>query len=363
MQLRPSEETLFYTCNFLYLCSGYYKYDKGYTPSFDGQDKFKGQVIHPQLWPTDLDYSGKKVVVIGSGATAVTLVPSMAEKVSHITMLQRSPTYIVGFPEKDVISNTLGKILPQKLNYDITRWKNVCLAISIFQLSQRQPKVMKKLINKYITYELGPDYDIDTHLTPDYNPWDERMCLAPDGDFFKALKSGKADIVTDHIDTFTEKGIRLKSGKELDADIIVTATGLNMVPLGDVKFTLDDVPLNLADKMVYKGVMLQDVPNLGFAMGYTNASWTLKADLASEYISRLLKHMSDNNHKQCIPNNNGVPVSDLPFFDLKAGYISRAKDIFPKQGITAPWKMNQNYLADIKSLRYSSLEKSDIVYS
>ena len=363
VQLRPSEEIVTFTCNFLYMCSGYYKYDEGYTPEFKGRENFKGDVIHPQLWPEDLDYTGKRVVVIGSGATAVTIVPAMAEKVSHITMLQRSPTYIIGFPEKDVISNTLGKILPQKLNYDITRWKNVCLAIAIFQLSKRRPLTVKKLIKKYITYELGSDYDIDKHLTPDYNPWDERMCLAPDADFFKALKGGKADIVTDHIDTFTEKGIRLKSGVELEADIIVTATGLNMVPLGEVKFTIDGTPLNIAEKMVYKGLMLQDVPNLAFAMGYTNASWTLKADLASEYMSRLLHHMSKNNYKQCTPNNTDVPMSDLPFFDLKAGYISRSKDIFPKQGVKAPWQMNQNYIVDIVSLRYSSLENSEIVYS
>lgn len=363
VQLRPSEEIVTFTCNFLYMCSGYYKYDEGYTPEFKGRENFKGDVIHPQLWPEDLDYTGKRVVVIGSGATAVTIVPAMAEKVSHITMLQRSPTYIIGFPEKDVISNTLGKILPQKLNYDITRWKNVCLAIAIFQLSKRRPQTVKKLIKKYITYELGSDYDIDKHLTPDYNPWDERMCLAPDADFFKALKGGKADIVTDHIDTFTEKGIRLKSGVELEADIIVTATGLNMVPLGEVKFTIDGTPLNIAEKMVYKGLMLQDVPNLAFAMGYTNASWTLKADLASEYMSRLLHHMSKNNYKQCTPNNTDVPMSDLPFFDLKAGYISRSKDIFPKQGVKAPWQMNQNYIVDIVSLRYSSLENSEIVYS
>ena len=281
-------ETVKITCNFLYMCQGYYSYRQGFSPEFEGLDQFKGQIVHPQQWPEDLDYAGKKVVVIGSGATAVTLVPAMAKEAGHIVMLQRSPTYVVSRPEKDALANRLRAVLPERWAYAITRWKNTTLGGMMYRRVRAEPEKAKAMIINMVRKELGPDYDVETHFTPRYNPWDQRLCLVPNADLFEAIRAGKASVVTDHIETFTEKGILLKSGQELEADIIVTATGLNLVVLGDMTFQVDGAPVAFNQTWTYKGMMYSGVPNLVSTFGYINASWTLRADLTSEYVCRVL---------------------------------------------------------------------------
>ncbi|HXG27935.1 MAG TPA: NAD(P)/FAD-dependent oxidoreductase [Nevskiales bacterium] len=359
----PAREIVRLTCNFLYLCSGYYRYDAGYTPDFPGVDRFGGRFIHPQHWPEDLDYRGKRVVVIGSGATAVTLVPAMAEQAAHVTMLQRTPTYIITLPAQDAIANFLRRILPARAAYALTRWKNVCLAMLVFVLSRRAPNLVKKLIRAGLRQQLGPKFDIDRHFKPPYNPWDQRLCLVPDADLFKALRSGKASVVTDHIESFTEKGIRLKSGQELAADIIVSATGLSLVALGGLQFSVDGQPVELPKTMGYKGMMLSGIPNMAFAVGYTNASWTLKADLTAEYVCRLLNYMDRHGYRQCTPRNTDPSVRPEPFIDFSSGYVLRAIDSFPKQGSRAPWRLYQNYFLDIFLLRFGSLRDDALEFA
>ncbi len=345
-----------FTCNFLFMCSGYYRYAAGYTPEFPGVERFKGRVVHPQHWPEDLDYANKRVVVIGSGATAVTLVPSMANTSAHVTMLQRSPTYIVSRPEEDSVANWLRRRFPAKIAYGLTRWKNVLLGMYFFQLCRRKPDQVKDFILKGVRQELGPDYDIATHFTPRYKPWDQRLCLVPDSDLFHAIKSGSAEVVTDTIETFTETGIKLASGRELAADVVVTATGLVMELLGGMEVEVDGCKIDFARTLNYKGMMFSDVPNLASAFGYTNASWTLKCDLTCNYVCRLLNFMDAKGYRQCTPRNRDAGMPAEPFLDFSSGYVQRAIDRLPKQGAKAPWKLHQNYALDIMSLKFGALQ-------
>jgi cation diffusion facilitator CzcD-associated flavoprotein CzcO len=349
-------ETVELTAGFLFTCTGYYKYDEPYTPDLPGLDTFKGQVIHPQLWSDDIDYKGKRVVVIGSGATAVTLVPAMAEDAAHVTMLQRSPSYVIAMPGRDPIADVLRKLLPSKVAYPLVRWKNVALATTFFQLSRRRPKLIRRLILKGVEQNLGSDYAIDPHFSPTYNPWDQRVCLVPDADLFRAIKKGHASMETDTIETFTDKGIRLASGKELEADIVVTATGLQLQALGGMDISVDGRDVVLNETLGYKGMMFSDVPNLAVAMGYTNASWTLKCDLTCEYVCRVLKHMDERGYAQVTPRNHDPDLETQPMIDLKSGYVERAIHLFPRQGLRKPWRLYQNYARDILMLRFGALE-------
>ena len=341
------------TCNFLMMCSGYYRYDQGYTPEFKGRDQFRGQVIHPQHWPQDLDYQGKKVVVIGSGATAMTLIPAMARDAAHVTMLQRSPTYVISMPDRDAVADLLRKYLPAGLAYSLTRIKNVSLSMLMYELSRRQPELVKTLLRAQLKRMLPDDFDIDTHFRPHYNPWDQRLCLVPNADLFRAIRRGDASVVTDHIDCFTDKGIRLKSGEELDADIIVTATGLDLVNLGGAGLTVDGRKVKVNEHYSYKAMMLDEVPNMISVIGYTNASWTLKADLTCEYAARLLNYMDKHGYDYAMPHHKVSEPEDEPLLDLSSGYVQRALDKFPKQGAKAPWRVYQNYVLDLLKMRYT----------
>ncbi len=354
-----TNETLHYTCNFLFMCSGYYSYKGGYTPEFCGQHRFVGPLVKPQQWPADLDYSGKHVVVIGSGATAITLVPAMAERAQHVTMLQRSPTYVVSRPDRDAIANTLRTLLPAKLAYGITRWKNTLLQQYIYNKSRSNPAMVKKQLLKRVRDTLGADYDVDKHFTPGYNPWDQRLCLIPDNDLFKALQSSKATVVTDHIETFTENGIKLRSGEELYADIIVAATGLQLVTLGEIDFVVDGKAIDFAKTWTYKGLCYSDVPNLASSFGYINASWTLRVDLSCEYVCRLLNHMSETGAVQCTPrlrpDDHDMP--ERPWIeDFSSGYMQRMMPMLPKQGDRAPWLNTQRYSADQQLFRKAPID-------
>jgi cation diffusion facilitator CzcD-associated flavoprotein CzcO len=354
-------ETAQLTSNFLLMCSGYYNYETPYQAHFEGRDRFRGQILHPQFWPEDLDYAGKKVVVIGSGATAVTIVPAMADRAAHVTMLQRTPTYIVALPGTDAVADRLRKFLPMKLVYGIVRWKNVIRILLGYQLSRRRPEFMKRAIKKMTLPHLPEGFDYDTHLTPPYNPWDQRMCLVPDGDLFVSLKEGKASIVTDTIETFTETGIKLTSGKELEADIVVTATGLQLIAQGGVEMYVDGERVEVAKHMAYKSIMLSDVPNMAYAFGYTNASWTLKVDLTYDYVWRLMKRMDEGGFAWCMPKGD-PSVEEQPFVDFTSGYIQRSLDQLPKGGARAPWKLKMNYAMDLLVLRFSSLDDGAMTF-
>jgi monooxygenase len=356
-------ETVQLTCNFLYGCTGYYRYDEGYTPQFEGTDRFQGQIVHPQHWPEDLDYAGKRVVVIGSGATAVTLLPAMAETAAHVTMLQRSPSYFVTLPGRDPLADLLRRFLPPKAAYPIVRWKNVLLATLMFQLSRHAPGFIKQVLRRGVEKQLPEGYDVDTHFKPSYQPWDQRLCLVPDGDFFKAIRGGKASIVTDKIETFTETGIRLSSGAELDADVIVTATGLNLMVLGNMTLSVDGEERQISETVGYKGMMFSDLPNLAVTLGYTNASWTLKADLVGEYVCRLINHMDAHGYDTCVPQRPAAGLPVQPFIDLASGYVLRSIDSLPKQGDRTPWRLHQNYARDILMLRRGPIEDDAIVFS
>jgi monooxygenase len=335
------------TCGFLFMCSGYYRYDEGYLPQFADTERFGGRIVHPQHWPDDLDYSGQRVVVIGSGATAVTLVPVLAAQAEHVTMLQRSPTYIVTLPAVDRMAIRLGERLPTTLAYEIIRWKNVMRIMVSYQLSRWAPGLMKAVIRKAAQKQLPLGYDVDTHLTPTYDPWDQRLCVVPDGDLFKAIRSGKASIVTDRIDAFTESGLRLESGAELDADLVVTATGLNMLLFGGIELSVDGHDVDVSKAMSYKSLMLSDVPNFLFAFGYTNASWTLKVDLAYSYLWRVMRHMDANGARWCVPRLRDDTVTEAPFTDFSPGYVQRSIAQFPRSGSKAPWRLRMNYLFDM----------------
>ncbi|MGX6509950.1 flavin-containing monooxygenase [Rhodococcus sp. SJ-2] len=345
------------SCAFLYLCSGYYSYESGYLPDIPGLDDFAGTVAHPQFWPDDLDYEGKKVVVIGSGATAVTLVPSLAEKAERVTMLQRSPSYVMSLPSRDPIATRIRKYLPDKVSHRVIRAKNTVANLGFYQLCQRLPGVAKPVLRRLAKRHLRDGSTVDPHFTPSYRPWDQRMCLVPDADLFKVLNSGAADIVTGHIDTVTEKGVLLKSGDHLDADILVTATGLRLVPAGGVEFTIDGETVDLARHYTYRGMMLSGVPNLALCLGYTNASWTLRADLASLYVCRLLNHMRRGGYRIARPVSHH-DASPQPLLGLTSGYVARSESILPKQGSRSPWLMRQNYLLDLPTMRFGRIDES-----
>ncbi|MDA9584071.1 NAD(P)/FAD-dependent oxidoreductase, partial [Porticoccaceae bacterium] len=346
-----TDETIEITCNFLYMCSGYYSYDQAHDPGLPATDTFKGTLLHPQFWPEDLNYEGKKVVVIGSGATAVTLVPSMAEKAASVTMLQRSPTYIVSRPSEDWFANGLRKLLPHRWAYALTRLRNTRFQELLYKQTRKRPEKVKKTLLDMVRKELGPDYDVDKHFTPSYNPWDQRLCLVPDSDLFNSINNGSATVVTDHIDTFTETGIQLKSGEHLDADIIVTATGLQLIMMGGAEISVDGASVDFAKLWTYKGLMVSSVPNLVQTFGYINASWTLRADLTAEWVCKALNHMNETNTTSMVPE---VPseLKEMPvrhwIDDFPAGYMQRVMHLFPKQGDREPWVNTQDFRRDRK---------------
>ncbi len=351
------------TAGFIFSCSGYYRYDHGYEPEFKGRERFQGQIVHPQAWPDDLDYAGKRVVVIGSGATAVTLIPSMADTAGHVTMLQRSPTYIVSVPAKSPVIRVLRAVLPDRTAATIMRWVMAVGTQASYFASKRHPDIVKKVLRRGLERQLPKGYDIDKHFTPTYDPWDQRLCAVPDGDLFKAIKRGTASVVTDHIDTFTEKGILLRSGEELEADIIVTATGLELLFIGGMELTVDGEAVDVPNRMAYKGMMLEDLPNFAMAIGYTNASWTLKCDLTCDYVVRLLNHMHETGMRQCTPRNDGTPASPSPLLGLNSGYILRAADRLPRQGTRFPWQVHQSYLRDYRAMKMHSVVDEAMVFS
>ena len=362
---KDTSETVQVACNFLFMCVGYYSYESGYTPEFRGMDCFKGEIVHPQAWPEELVYAGKEVVVIGSGATAMTLVPALAEKAKHVVMLQRSPTYVVSRPDEDSVANFLRKILPEKTAYAITRWKNIVLGQYLYRRTRNEPEKVKQWLLDMVREELGPDYEVEKHFTPSYNPWDQRLCLVPNGDLFEAIRAGKVSVVTEFIDTFTEKGICLQSGEELVADIIVTATGLDLNVLGDVTLTVDGQPVDLAQTYTYKGTMYSGVPNLASTFGYVNASWTLRADLIAEYLCRLLNYMDEHDYRCCTPRLSEADqqMAARPWVEgFSPNYMKRKMHLMPKQGESEPWLNPQNYGRDKKMFRQGAIEDGVLAF-
>jgi cation diffusion facilitator CzcD-associated flavoprotein CzcO len=356
-QRSDTGETVELRARFLLCCTGYYRYDEGYTPRLPGIERFAGRVVHPQHWPEDLDYAGKRVVVIGSGATAVTLVPAMAESAGHVTMLQRSPSYVVSLPGEDPLAELARRVLPERLAHRVLRWKNVLLMMAHYQLSQRAPRFMRKVMRAGVKKELPAGYDVDTHFNPRYKPWDQRVCLVPDADLFKAIGSGRASIVTDGIETFTDSGIALESGQLLEADIVITATGLRLLALGGMQLKVDGSEVEVPRTISYRGMMLGGVPNMAFVTGYTNASWTLKADLICQYVTRLLVHMDARGYTQATPRTPAAVGETEPFLNLTSGYVLRSVDQFPRQAAWAPWRVHHNYLRDIALIRRGDLEQ------
>jgi monooxygenase len=352
-----------FTCNFLIGCTGYYDYADGYTPAFPGAEKFRGHFVHPQRWPEDLDYAGKRVVVIGSGATAVTVVPALAERAAHVVMLQRSPTYVVSRPSQDAVAKWLRRHLPMRAAYALARWYNVLFGLYFYNLSRRKPQAVKDWIIKQARLQLGADYDVTTHFTPRYKPWDQRLCLAPDADFFRAIKAGRAEVATDEIEAFTESGIRLRSGRELAADIIISATGLKLKLLGGIEIVVDGKPVDFARSMNFKGIMFSDVPNLAAVIGYTNASWTLKADLTCAYLARLMNFMDRHGYVACTPRQHDPSVTAEPLINFSSGYIQRAIEQFPRQGSKKPWRLYQNYVRDLFSLRFGAVNDKALEFT
>ena len=356
-------ERLQLSCHWLFCAGGYYRYDEGFTPRFEGRDRFRGQIVHPQHWPEDLDYRGKRVVVIGSGATAVTLVPAMAGTAGHVTMLQRSPTYVMPVPSRDAIANALKKVLGNERGYAITRRKNIAQQRVVYRFCQRYPRAARRLIRHLNARRLPGSYPVDEHFNPAYKPWDQRLCVVPDGDLFNALSNGTASVVTDRIDTFTETGIRLASGRELEADIIVTATGLNLQAFGGLRLSVDGRPVHLPDTVAYKGFMLSGVPNFAFVIGYTNSSWTLKVGLVCEHFCRLLAHMDAHGYGACCPRVGGHAMATRPLLDLAAGYVQRAADQLPRQGDREPWSMSMDYRADFRQLRQAPVADDNLRFT
>lgn len=359
---KKSGETVQLSCNWLMMCSGYYNYEEGFTPEFKGRDDFKGQVIHPQFWPENFDYSGKRVVVIGSGATAITLIPSMTDKAKHVTMLQRTPSYVISVPQFDPMVRFLLKFLPDMTVYNISRARNNFITQSIFKLSRRFPNAMRKLLLKQVRAQVGPNFDMK-HFTPPYNPWDQRLCAVPNGDLFKVLRKGKASVVTDHIDRFVGNGILLKSGQTLEADVIVTATGLNLRLFGGMQMSIDGEAVDMSKRISYKGLMFSDMPNFSNALGYTNASWTLKADLIAEYVCRLLKHMDKTGTRIAMPRRTDPNIKETLLLEMSSGYVARAAATLPKGADRAPWKLYQNYALDREQLHNGKLEDGVMEFS
>ena len=360
---KKTQEHQDFTCDFLFLCGGYYNYEEGYTPHFAGRENFLGQIIHPQKWPKNLDYKNKKVVVIGSGATAVTIIPTMAEEAAHVTMLQRSPTYFLSAPDEDPVGNFLRKFISSKLTYKLVRWKNIRFQWWFFQKCRKFPKKVKEFLITQVREALGPNYDIETHFTPKYNPWEQRMCLVPNGDFFNAINAGKASVITDHIDRFTKKGIKLKSGGEVEADLIVTATGLNLEVCNGIKLEVDNNEVDISKTMTYKGMMFSDVPNLVATFGYTNASWTLRADLTSEYVCRLLNFMDKKGYANCCPRTAEHVEQDGDWLDFTSGYVKRSMHKFPKQGSRDPWRNTQNFPKDVLAIRWGNIDNKELKFT
>jgi cation diffusion facilitator CzcD-associated flavoprotein CzcO len=351
------------TCGFLLACTGYYRYDQGYTPDFAGIGRFRGPIVHPQFWTDDIEYAGKRVVVIGSGATAVTMVPALAERAAHVTMLQRSPSYVITFPGADPIAGLLGRVLPSRLAYLLVRWRNMRIVTGIWRLSRHRPALAKRLIRKLAQLQLPAGYDIDTHFNPRYEPWDERMCVAQDGDLFKSIASGRVSVVTDRIETFTETGLALASGSELEADLIVTATGLNLQPIGGIELVVDGSEVELPETLVYRGAMLTGVPNMAFAFGYINQSWTLGADLTCRLVCRLLNYMDARAYDTCTPRNVRSVAASKPFMELSSGYVRRGVDLFPRQGAGDPWYRRQHYPRDRKSVMHAAIDDPALAFS
>jgi monooxygenase len=352
-----------FSCRFLFTCCGYYDYAGGFTPAFPGAEDFSGQILHPQSWPEDLDYSGKRVVVIGSGATAITLVPAMTDRAAHVTMLQRSPTYVVSLPARDKLAILARRYLPETTAYSLVRAKNMLVQTASYKLMRRFPRQARAVIRKGAVAQLPPGFDVDTHFRPTYAPWDQRLCVSPDGDLFKALGSGRASIATDRIDRFNASGITLESGAELEADIIVVATGLRLQPLGGLTLSLDGVPVEIGSTLAYKGSMLSGIPNFAFVVGYTNASWTLKADLTSDYVCRLLSFMEKRGYSECRPPADPVGVQREPLIDLVSGYVLRALEQFPAQGSVRPWRLRQSYFMDRYEFTRRPLEDGVLQFS
>jgi monooxygenase len=349
-----------YTCDFLYLCTGYYNYEHGYQPTFAGLDDFAGRLVHPQDWPADLDHAGQRVVVIGSGATAITLIPALAEKAAHVTMLQRSPSYLTALPERDAFADLARRRLPPAVAHRLIRAKNVAMTSFFYQLSRRRPEAVKKLLRSTAVKMLGDPAYVDAHFTPTYDPWDQRLCLAPDGDFYRTIKDGKASVVTDTIDRFVENGIRLSSGEVLEADIVVSATGLEMLAFGGLELSVDGERIEPGETVTYRGVMLGGVPNLAFSVGYTNASWTLRSDLCTRYVCRLLAHLEANGYTTATPELTSVKAK-RPLLDLTSGYVQRGAARFPKQGDREPWTVRQNYPAELLTMSRADVTR-DMVF-
>jgi monooxygenase len=351
-------ERLAMTCRFLYLCAGYYRYDHGYEPPLPGIDRFAGPVVHPQRWPENLDYTGKRVLVIGSGATAVTIVPAMTERAAHVTMLQRSPSYILPVPSSDPVAERLARRLPPGVAYRLVWWKNVVLTTFVYQLSRRRPELVKRLLRAGVVRQLPPGYDVDRDFAPRYEPWDQRMCLVPDGDLFRAVRRGRASVVTGEISTFTETGVRLAGGDELAADVVVTATGLQLLAMGGIELRVDGEAVSVPDTVVHRGMMLSGVPNFAFTMGYINASWTLKADLVAGHVCRLLRHLDRHRYAYCQPLPPGPEQPTRPFIELTSGYVRRSVADLPRQGTRRPWLLQHNYFKDWLTLRYGPVGRA-----
>jgi cation diffusion facilitator CzcD-associated flavoprotein CzcO len=349
-------ETFTLTASFVVTCTGYYNYDEGYAPEFPGAERFNGTIVHPQFWPEELDYEGKHVVIIGSGATAVTLVPAMAGTAKHVTMLQRSPSYVLSLPAVDPLARALRRFLSEMVVHRITRAKNIALMFGVFKLSRSRPRLVRKILRRSAERHLPDGYDVDVHFNPSYDPWDQRMCFVPGSDLFNAIASGEASVVTDQIETFTEQGLRLASGREVEADIVVSATGLKLLALGGLKLSVDGQSIDIGGRLAYRAMMLEGVPNLGWVAGYTNMSWTLRCNLTCAYICRLLNHMDAHGYRYCIPRLDDPTVERQPFVDLKSGYVRRGIDSFPKQGPAPPWRGYQNYLRDLRYIGRAPLE-------
>jgi len=360
---KKTQEVKNITCEFLFLCGGYYNYKEGYTPQFESKDNFTGQIVHPQQWPEGLNYKNKNVVVIGSGATAVTIIPSMADEAEHVTMLQRSPTYFVAWPDEDKVGKVLHMLLGSKIAYFMLRLKNIYFQWWFFQKCRKVPKRVKEFLINEVRKKLDKDYDVDTHFTPNYNPWDQRLCLVPNGDLFNAINTGKASVVTDHIDKFTKEGIQLKSGDELKADIIITATGLNLEVCNGIRLVVDNEEIDISKTMTYKGMMFSNVPNLVATFGYTNASWTLRADLTSEYVCRLINFLHKKGYAYCCPRADQSVEYDGNWLDFSSGYITRSMHKFPKQGSRDPWRNTQNFPRDVFSIRWGNIDDKELKFT